>query len=84
LKNQWGWGGFVTHDLARCRLAASWRRSRASVSSKRHERGGIAQRHVEQGRLIRETQEMAFDAHGRAFSFFKGACTRGIVKMSRY
>ena len=22
LKNQWGWGGFVTHDLARCRLAA--------------------------------------------------------------
>jgi hypothetical protein len=22
LKNQWGWGGFVTHDLARCRLVA--------------------------------------------------------------
>ena len=22
MKNQWGWGGFVTHDLARCRLAA--------------------------------------------------------------
>ena len=22
LKNQWGWGGFVTHDLARYRLAA--------------------------------------------------------------
>ena len=22
LKNQWGWGGFTTHDLARCRLAA--------------------------------------------------------------
>jgi hypothetical protein len=22
LKNQWGWGGFVTHDLARCQLAA--------------------------------------------------------------
>ena len=22
LKNQWGWGGFVTHDLARSRLAA--------------------------------------------------------------
>jgi hypothetical protein len=21
-KNQWGWGGFTTHDLARCRLAA--------------------------------------------------------------
>ena len=22
LKNQWGWGGFTTHDMARCRLAA--------------------------------------------------------------
>lgn len=22
LKNQWGWGGFVTRDMARCRLAA--------------------------------------------------------------
>ena len=22
VKNQWGWGGFTTHDLARCRLAA--------------------------------------------------------------
>ena len=26
----------------------------------------------------RETQEMAFDAHDRAFAFFKGACERGI------
>jgi len=26
----------------------------------------------------RETQEMVFDAHDRAFSFFKGSCTRGI------
>src|SRR5437773_7181593 len=26
----------------------------------------------------RETQEMVFDAHARAFDFFKGACTRGI------
>src|SRR6266700_2627611 len=26
----------------------------------------------------RETQEMVFDAHNRAFSFFKGTCTRGI------
>jgi transposase len=26
----------------------------------------------------RETQEMVFDAHERAFSFFKGACGRGI------
>jgi hypothetical protein len=23
LKNQWGWCGFTTHDLARCRLSAS-------------------------------------------------------------
>jgi transposase len=26
----------------------------------------------------RETQEMVFDAHNRAFAFFKGGCTRGI------
>jgi transposase len=26
----------------------------------------------------RESQEMVFDAHSRAFAFFKGACTRGI------
>ena len=26
----------------------------------------------------RESQEMVFDAHGRAFAFFKGACQRGI------
>ena len=26
----------------------------------------------------RETQEMVFDAHHRAFAFFEGACTRGI------
>src|SRR4029453_17841008 len=26
----------------------------------------------------RETQEMVFDAHNRAFAFFKVACTRGI------
>jgi transposase len=26
----------------------------------------------------RETQEMVFDAHDRAFAFFKGGCTRGI------
>jgi hypothetical protein len=26
----------------------------------------------------RETQEMVFDAHDRAFAFFKGACQRGI------
>jgi transposase len=26
----------------------------------------------------RETQEMVFDAHERAFGFFKGACARGI------
>src|ERR1700758_1899542 len=26
----------------------------------------------------RETQEMVFDAHARAFAFFRGGCTRGI------
>jgi len=24
LKNQWGWGGFTTHDLHRCQLALGW------------------------------------------------------------
>ena len=28
----------------------------------------------------RETQEMVFDAHDRAFAFFKGACTRGHLR----
>ena len=27
----------------------------------------------------RETHEMAFDAHDRAFAFFWGACTRGVT-----
>jgi transposase len=32
----------------------------------------------------RETQEMAFDAHERAFAFFRGACTRGIYDNMRH
>jgi transposase len=31
----------------------------------------------------RETQEMVFDAHDRAFAFFRGACTRGIYDNMR-
>jgi transposase len=31
----------------------------------------------------RETQEMVFDAHDRAFAFFKGACQRGIYDNMR-
>jgi len=31
----------------------------------------------------RETQEMVFDAHNRAFAFFKGVCQRGIYDNSR-
>ena len=30
----------------------------------------------------RETQEMVFEAHERAFGFFKGGCTRGIYDNS--
>ena len=30
----------------------------------------------------RETQEMVFDAHDRAFALFKGACARGIYDNS--
>src|ERR1700729_3218540 len=51
--------------------------------------GGAATVKVARGRLgdgrmmfcrayARETQEMVFDAHERAFAFFRGACTRGI------
>ncbi|MDA8421434.1 MAG: transposase [Pseudomonadota bacterium] len=32
LKNQWGWGGFTTHDLKRCRLIA---RNRAAPRAAR-------------------------------------------------
>jgi hypothetical protein len=31
----------------------------------------------------RETQEMVFDAHDRAFALFKGACGRGIYDNTR-
>jgi transposase len=31
----------------------------------------------------RESQEMVFDAHDRAFAFFKGACQRGIYDNMR-
>jgi transposase len=31
----------------------------------------------------RETQEMVFDAHDRAFAFFKGACARGVYDNMR-
>jgi transposase len=31
----------------------------------------------------RETQEMVFDAHDRAFSFLRGACQRGIYDNMR-
>jgi hypothetical protein len=30
------------------------------------------------GLYPRETQQMVFDAHDRAFAFFKGACRRGV------
>jgi transposase len=36
------------------------------------------QHHLSEGAYPRETQEMVFDAHERAFALFKGACTRGI------
>ena len=31
----------------------------------------------------RETQEMVFDAHDRAFALFKGTCVRGIYDNMR-
>ena len=44
----------------------------------------VAQVRLCQSRMLfvraypRESQEMVFDAHDRAFAFFRGACTRGI------
>jgi transposase len=32
----------------------------------------------------RETQEMVFDAHERAFAFFKGACGRGVYDFRKH
>jgi transposase len=32
----------------------------------------------------RETQEMVFDAHDKAFAFFGGACTRGICDSGNF
>ena len=54
LKNQWGWGGFTTQDLARCRIMARmvafvalvynwWTRSSASLL-RRVSRAGRARR----------------------------------------
>lgn len=33
------------------------------------------------GAYPRETQEMVFYAHDRAFAFFKGTCTRGFYNV---
>ncbi len=66
-----------SYDAVR-RYAKTWRKER-----------GVALAQVAHMRLChsrmpfvraypRETQEMVFDAHDRAFAFFKGACERGI------
>src|SRR5262249_61340443 len=51
LKNQWGWGGFTTHDLARCRLAGrlvglgfNWGNFFVGLRGRTWERRGVVQR----------------------------------------
>src|SRR5262245_38236052 len=41
-------------------------------------RAALPQPHAVRAAYPRETQEMVFDAHDRAFALFKGACGRGI------
>src|SRR5271157_946483 len=51
LKNQWGWGGFTTHDLTRCRimarivaLAANWWNLFVRLADPEHHREAITTR----------------------------------------
>src|SRR4029450_8577655 len=67
LKNQWGWGGFTTHDLARCQLAArnvgliyNW----WSLFVRLAESGQHLEAHT--GRHARPTTLRVASSHGRA------------------
>ncbi len=53
-------------------IAASPRRSRSLTS------GSATRACCSCGPYPRESQEMVFDAHDRAFAFFRGPCQRGI------
>jgi hypothetical protein len=64
------------YDAVRC-YAWGWQRDGTTATVKvAHVR--LHSRMLSVRAYPRETQEMVFDAHDRAFAFFKGGCTRGI------
>jgi hypothetical protein len=63
LKNQWGWGGFTTEDLARCRLLAgtvaliyNWWRLFARLADPEHHREAITTRPLLLSAIAHRTQ----------------------------
>jgi hypothetical protein len=63
LKNQWGWGGFTTRDLARCRLLAgtvalvyNWWSLFARLADPEHHREAITARPLLLSAIARRTQ----------------------------
>jgi hypothetical protein len=63
LKNQWGWGGFTTQDLARCRLLAgtvalvyNWWSLFARLADPEHHREAITTRPLLLSAMARKTQ----------------------------
>jgi len=63
LKNQWGWGGFTTHDLKRCRLAAgmvaliyNWWSLFVRLADPDHHREAITSRPLLLSAIARRTQ----------------------------
>ena len=63
LKNQWGWGGFTTHDLKRCRLLAgivalvyNWWSLFVRLADPDHHREAITTRPLLLTAVARQTQ----------------------------
>ena len=63
LKNQWGWGGFTTQDLTRCRLAAgmvaliyNWWNLFVRPADPEHHREAITSRPLLRTAIARRTQ----------------------------
>jgi hypothetical protein len=66
LKNQWGWGGFTTQDLTRCRLLAgtvaliyNWWSLFARLADPEHHREAITTRPLLLSAIARRTQHAA-------------------------
>lgn len=92
LKNQWGWGGYTTHDLARCRLTARavalvynwWNLFARLVEPKKHleavtSRPLLLAGIAERTRHGRQTMLRIKSTHGRA-----GFAERALAGVSRF